>query len=72
MNLTMFVCSILMCIVTIILMSIRISTHEALDPHGRTVDLSEDPLVFWLLTIFNFAFLISISLAMMVLAIFFS
>jgi hypothetical protein len=52
-------------------MSIRISTHTALDPRGRKVDLSEDPLFFWLFTIFNFAFLISISLAMMILAIFF-
>jgi len=56
-----------MFIITSVLMMARIRTGKALDAAGHAVALKENPLYFWLATIFNFTFLLSLSITMIVL-----
>jgi len=72
MNYLTLYCAIFMCVVTIILMVIRIKIGSALDAEGHAVSINDNPIYFWTFLIFNFTFLLSISLAMIVLAIFYS
>jgi hypothetical protein len=72
MNYITLICSVFMCVVTIALMVIRIRMGSSLDTEGRSVSIGDNPLYFWMFLLFNFTFLLSISIAMIVLAIFFS
>jgi len=72
MNYLTLYCAISMCIVTIILMVARIKLGSALDTQGHAVSIDDNPIYFWMFLIFNFTFLLSICLAMIVLAIFYS
>ena len=68
MNLLTFYCGLMMFLITAILIFIRVKTGNALNARGRPVSEDDDPIMFWVLIIFNFAFLLSISIAMIVLA----
>jgi hypothetical protein len=69
MNILVFCCGLIMLVVTSVLMIGRIKTHKAIDYEGHFIALVDNPLTFVMYTVFNFIFLLFISILMIVLSI---
>ena len=69
MNLLTLYCGLMMLLVTSILMVGRIKSRKAIDYEGHFVALMDNPIIFVVWTIFNFSFLIFISVALIALSI---
>jgi hypothetical protein len=60
-------CGLLMFLITSIMAGHRIREGKALDAEGKPVTLSENPIYFWVCTIFNFIFFYFLSISLIVL-----
>jgi hypothetical protein len=68
MNLLTFYCGVLMLLITSILLIGRIRTGKAIDGEGHFVSAMDNPIYFFILTVFNFIFLLAISTVMIFLS----
>jgi len=59
----------MMLLVTSILMVGRIRTHRAIDYEGHFIALMDNPVYFVIFTMFNFIFLLFLSISMIVLSV---
>jgi len=69
MNLLTLYCGLMMLVVTSFLMVGRIRTRKAINYEGHFVALMDNPITFVIYTIFNFIFLLFISVVLIVLSI---
>lgn len=64
MNLLTFYCGVLMLLITGILMIGKIRTGKAMDYEGHFIAETDNPIYFFILTVFNFVFFLAISAVM--------